>query len=80
MNEWLGAASARLASSLGEDPAEYDFTDADVERLLDLARIAAHDSGERVSAPLLCYLVGLAAGRHPEHDLATLVEGALERR
>lgn len=30
--------------------------------LLDLARIAAHESGERTNAPLLCYLLGRADG------------------
>jgi hypothetical protein len=28
--------------------------------LLDLARIAAHESGERTNAPLLCYFLGRA--------------------
>jgi hypothetical protein len=38
--------------------------DGPTERiLLDLARIAAHDSGRRTNAPLLCYLVGLARAR-----------------
>jgi hypothetical protein len=31
--------------------------------LLDLARVAAHDSGERTNAPLLCYVLGVAVGR-----------------
>jgi hypothetical protein len=35
----------------------------DAERLLELARIAAHESGERTNAPLVCFLVGLAVGR-----------------
>jgi hypothetical protein len=30
--------------------------------LLDLARIAAHESGDRTNAPLLCYLLGRAEG------------------
>jgi hypothetical protein len=34
--------------------------------LLDLARVAAHDSGERTNAPLLCYLLGVAVGRGAE--------------
>lgn len=28
--------------------------------LLEAARVAAHDSGQRTNAPLLCYLLGLA--------------------
>jgi hypothetical protein len=38
----------------------------EVRTLLDLARVAAHDSGERTNAPLLCYLVGVAVGRGAE--------------
>jgi hypothetical protein len=48
------AAQARLA------PHELELSDADVDILIDLARLAAHDSGERTNAPLLWYLVGRA--------------------
>ncbi len=41
--------------------------------VLDLARIAAHDSGERTNAPLLCYLVGRAQGKAPLDTLADAV-------
>jgi hypothetical protein len=41
-------------------PEELELSDEDAATLLDLARIAAHDSGERTNAPLLCYLVGRA--------------------
>jgi hypothetical protein len=44
-----------------------------MDELLELARIAAHESGERINAPLLCYLVGLARGRRGG-DLAQLVD------
>jgi hypothetical protein len=37
-----------------------------VRTLLDLARVAAHDSGERTNAPLLCYVLGVAVGRGAE--------------
>ena len=54
MNEWL----TRQAEALGvAAPSE-----AEMETLLDLARIAAHESGDRRNAPLLCYLVGRAGG------------------
>jgi len=39
---------------------ELELSDEDAATLLDLARIAAHESGERMNAPLLCYLVGRA--------------------
>ncbi|MFW7415641.1 DUF6457 domain-containing protein [Demequina sp. SO4-18] len=48
---------AALASELDIDPAEVD-----VERLLDVARDAAH-SVTRPAAPLTTFLVGYAAGR-----------------
>lgn len=64
MDVWLEEARAKLAGEVGEEPARYDLTQKDVDDLLELARIAAHESGERVNAPLLCYLVGLAHGRH----------------
>jgi hypothetical protein len=41
-------------------PEELELSDEDAATLLDLARIAAHESGERTNAPLLCYLVGRA--------------------
>ena len=77
MNEWLDKASSRLAGAAGDEPAAYGLSAADAEALLDLARVAAHDS-ERTNAPLICYLVGLARGRHPElglGDLATKASG-----
>jgi len=61
MNEWL----SRQADALGVDP----LTDDEQTTLLDLARIAAHDGGERTNAPLLCYLLGRAGG-----ELDTLAE------
>ena len=42
---------------------ELDLTPGDARILLDLARAAAHDSGQRTNAPLICYLVGLAAAK-----------------
>jgi Domain of unknown function (DUF6457) len=76
MDGWLDDARAKLAQAVGEDPAAYDLTQAQADELLDLARIAAHDSGERTSAPLLCYLVGLAHGRHGG-DLSDLVDATV---
>lgn len=70
MHEWLAAARERLAAAVGDDAASYDLTDDDVRVLLDLARVAAHDSGDRTNAPLACYLVGLAMGRHQGSALA----------
>ena len=38
------------------------LTDAATAEILEAARIAAHESGDRRNAPLLCYLMGVAAG------------------
>jgi Domain of unknown function (DUF6457) len=76
MDGWLEDARARLAEAVGEELSAYDLTRAEMDELLELARIAAHESGERTNAPLLCYLVGLAHGRHGG-DLADLVDATI---
>ena len=73
MNEWLEQAAARLAETVGDDPETYALSADEQRQLLDLARIAAHESGARTNAPLLTYLAGLARGRHPERPLGDLV-------
>ncbi len=60
MNDWLAARAAELAAAGRVEPARLELADDDVTALLDLARIAAHESGDRRNAPLLCYLVGVA--------------------
>jgi hypothetical protein len=76
-SDWLEQAGDRLAASVGDEPQAYALDPAEVVELLELARVAAHESGERLNAPLLCYLAGLARGRHPERALAELVRDAL---
>jgi hypothetical protein len=60
VDSWLTAARDAVAGAAQIDPASLDLSAADEATILDLARIAAHDSGERTNAPLLCYLVGQA--------------------
>jgi len=50
---------------------DLKLSPGDVRALLAVARVAAHDSGERTNAPLLCYLIGLAAARS-DADVDTL--------
>jgi hypothetical protein len=52
VNEWLAAR----ADALGVE----HLTPEHVSLLLNLAGDAAHESGARTNAPLLCYLVGRA--------------------
>ena len=73
MDAWLGNARDAVAAAAGVVPSELELSDEDAATLLDLARIAAHDSGERTNAPLLCYLVGRAQGGASLDDLADAV-------
>jgi hypothetical protein len=75
VHEWLEAARDRISAEAGQDPAELDLTAEQIDALLELARIAAHESGERTNAPLVCYLAGLAAGRSGT-DLEDIVDAA----
>jgi hypothetical protein len=71
MDAWLEETRDALAEAAGLTPEKLDLSDEEVATLLDLARIAAHDSGERTNAPLLCYLVGRARSGA---DLETLAD------
>jgi hypothetical protein len=73
MDAWLADARAALAQAAGVAPEELELSDEDATTLLDLARIAAHDSGERTNAPLLCYLVGRASAGASVDTLADAV-------
>jgi hypothetical protein len=73
VDEWLTAARDALAETASISPDELELDDEDESTLLDLARIAAHTSGERTNAPLLCYLVGRAQRDATLDDLAAAV-------
>jgi hypothetical protein len=73
VDDWLREARDRLAGASGQSPESLDLSQAEIDELLELARIAAHESGERINAPLLCYLVGLARGRGGA-ELSALVD------
>jgi hypothetical protein len=62
MDAWLTQARDAIAAASGMPASELELDEDAIRDLLDLARIAAHESGERTNAPLLCYLVGRAAG------------------
>jgi hypothetical protein len=64
MNDWLD----RITKELGIDG---QLSDDDAEALLKIARIAAHTSDDRRSAPLLTYLVG-RSGASPKKILEDL--------
>lgn len=71
MDAWLTDAARRLGDG-------YEVSDEERDALLELARVAAHESGDRTNAPLLSYLVGLAAAR-TGRPVSELVDRALGR-
>ena len=73
MDAWLHDARNAVAAAAGAPASELEISDEDAATLLDLARIAAHHSGERTNAPLLCYLVGRARGAASLDELADAV-------
>jgi hypothetical protein len=60
VDDWLTSARDVVAEAAKIDRSSLELSDADAATILDLARIAAHVSGERTNAPLLCYLAGRA--------------------
>lgn len=73
MDAWLSAARDQLAEATGVPSSQLELS-ADMEAtLLDLARVAAHESGARTNAPLLCYLLGRAGGSSSLEDLAEAI-------
>lgn len=63
LEEWTAAVVAELGVGDAVDAGTRDL-------VLDLARDVAHGVA-RPAAPLTAYLVGLAAGRHPDTMTAT---------
>lgn len=75
---WLDDLTSRIAAAHGLDAASIGLVDGDAETLLDLAGIAAHTTGERTNAPLLCHVLGRARALGvPLEDLARTVRGAV---
>ena len=63
MDPWLSDARGALAAAAALRPEELALSPEAERTLLELARVAAHESGERTNAPLLCYLAGRAQER-----------------
>lgn len=57
---WLDDITIRIAEAHGLDPTSVGLVAGDADVLLDLAGIAAHSTGERTNAPLLCHVLGRA--------------------
>jgi hypothetical protein len=76
MDEWMTRARDALAETAAIPATDLDLSRDDIATLLDLAAKAAHESGQRTNAPLLCYLVGKAARGANLDTLAAAVRKA----
>jgi hypothetical protein len=65
VNEWLTTRAAALGVE--------ELTPDEISLLLNIAGDAAHESGTRTNAPLLCYLLGRAQGERQLADLAEIL-------
>jgi hypothetical protein len=65
VNEWLTTRAAALGVE--------ELTPDEISLLLHIAGDAAHESGTRTNAPLLCYLLGRAQGERQLADLAEIL-------
>jgi hypothetical protein len=69
MDDWL----RRVVAAVGGDA---ELSDDDAQTLLKIAKIAAHESGDRTNAPLLCYLVGRLQGNRPLEEILAAVRAS----
>ena len=74
---WISELTSRLADATGLDAAALAVSDADADTLLRLAALAAHETGERTNAPILCHVLGRAVALGATlDDLARVIEAA----
>jgi hypothetical protein len=74
---WMSEMTSRIAASTGIDASVLRIDAADSEELLRLAGVAAHTSGDRTNAPLLCHVLGRAVALGaPLDSLARVVDDA----
>jgi hypothetical protein len=73
---WIADMTARIAHSAGIDADILAVDAGDAEELLRLAGVAAHTSGDRTNAPLLCHVLGRAVALGaPLDSLARVIDG-----
>ena len=74
---WIADMTSRIARSAGIDAGILTIDSGDAEELLRLAGVAAHTSGDRTNAPLLCHVLGRAVALGaPLDSLARVIDGA----
>jgi len=60
---WLDQITTSLAEGTGVALDTLELSPDTRRALLDVARVASHSSGERIYAPLLCYVLGMLSSR-----------------
>ena len=74
---WISEVTTRITDTTGIDRGRLAIDAADAEELLRLAGVAAHTSGDRTNAPLLCHVLGRAVALGaPLEVLARVVDDA----
>ncbi len=72
--DWYDETAAAIASAAGLSIDDLNLPEDVRVEILDLARIASHDSGQRINAPFLCYALGYAVARGTSlDDLARVI-------
>ena len=75
---WMHEVIESIANETRLGAESLTVPPAEVSGLLDVARIAAHVSGDRTNAPILCYVLGLAVARGARLEDLVKVVGRLE--
>jgi hypothetical protein len=76
---WLDQITTSLAQGTGVAADTLELSPDTRRALLDVARVASHSSGERIYAPLLCYVLGILSSRGVPLDQAiAIVEQSVE--
>jgi hypothetical protein len=71
---WLDDTTAEIAEASNIDVDDLRLSPDEIRELLDVARIASHVSGERINAPLLCHVLGIARAKGASlDDLAAII-------
>ena len=74
---WISDITTRITTATGIDAGMLSIEADDAEELLRLAGVAAHTSGDRTNAPLLCHVLGRAVALGaPLEVLARVVDDA----
>lgn len=70
---WLDQITTSLAEGTGVAVDALELSPETRRALLDVARVASHSSGERIYAPLLCYVLGMLSSRGVPLDQAIAI-------